>query len=129
VPILNCEPHLNFALGLSRDPGDASDHFAKTYRFRVRIVAPEHPLAAGLRGLVRVYRSEGTVGWGRPAEAAARVAVCDDDPNQAALFARETPGGGRRVSFFLSDREGEAALLTPEGWRLFDAAVRWVAGR
>ncbi|HXG61598.1 MAG TPA: hypothetical protein VNO22_09495 [Planctomycetota bacterium] len=136
VPILNCEPHLNVALGLSREPDGPPPHFTKTYRFRIRILAPEHPLAAGLRDRVRVYHAPGTVGWGLPVESAVRVAVLDDDETQTALFACETSAPGpeqrfpaRRVSFFLSDYTSDATLLTPEGWRLFDAAVSWLTGR
>lgn len=134
VPILNCEPNLSPALGLAGRPGAAGDHFAKTYRFRVRIVAPDHPLAAGLRGRVRIYERPGTVGWAPPAASAAVVAVSDDAPEQATIFACEAaardPAGSppaRRAAFFLSDREHEATFLTPEGWTLFEAAVRWLA--
>jgi hypothetical protein len=134
VPILNCEPHLNHTLGLSRGPGTSSDHFAKTNRFRVRILVPDHPLAGGLKDLVRVYESKGTVGWGLPADSAVRLAVCDDNADQTSIFAyesgavvREEKLAARRVSFFLADHTQEAARMTPEGWKLFDAAVSWLA--
>lgn len=133
VPILNCEPHLNYTLMLSRREGLPTEHFAKTRRFRIRILNPEHPLAAGLKDMARVYEPRGTVGWGLPAEAATLVAASDDNPEHIAIFAYEKGAevrgerlAGRRVSFFLSDTTQDATLLTPDGWQLFDAAVRWL---
>lgn len=122
------DPRLGLAL--SRHPGSPSDHFGKAYRFRIRIVSLLHPLAGGLTDLVRVYDSHGTVGWGFPADSAARIAVCDDNTGQTAIFAYEKSTevrgerpAGRRVGFFLSDRTQDALRLTADGWKAFDAAA------
>jgi hypothetical protein len=85
----------------------------------VEIVAPDHPLAAGLTGLVRVYRGPAWLRYAEPLADAVIVAR-DLKRGRPVLFAYESP---RRVSFFL----GPDAELTPEGRALLRAAAEWAA--
>jgi hypothetical protein len=92
------------------------------------VVSEEHPLAAGLGGLVQIV--PGTVAWGRPPAGAVRVAVLSAEPTKVALFAYERgaamvdrPAAARRVGFFATDRSGVAG--SDAAMRLFDAAVDW----
>jgi glucose/arabinose dehydrogenase len=101
---------------------------------QVDIVAPAHPLAAGLSGRVTVTSSAQTFSWGRPNANAALVARPAGDATRAVIFGYEKgaamPGlaaPGRRVGFFLEN--STASALTTAGGSLFDATVRWATGR
>ena len=85
----------------------------------ISIVEPEHPLAAGLTGIVRVYRGPAWLRYAQPGPGAVVVAR-DLKQGRPVLFAHESP---RRVGFFV----GPDAALTPEGRRLLDAAAAWAA--
>ncbi len=101
----------------------------------VEIVNPELPLAAGLKGEVRVFKQQQSMRWCKPAENALMPAtVAGSKQNKAAVTAFETgsalprmgsPAPNRRVSLFM----GLFAVteLTDAGWRLFDAAIEWAA--
>ena len=98
------------------------------------IVRPDHPLAAGLSGTVRVAAAPDRCSWGRARADAVKIAIVEGDDARAAIFAYDRgsamPGGiapARRLSLFLFDHT--AGTLTPEGWALFDAGVEWSAGR
>jgi hypothetical protein len=98
------------------------------------VAAPDHPLAAGLRGALTVLQSRQIVRWGSPGDDATIVARYPGAPaGQSAIFAydrgADMPGGraaARRVGMFLGNNRVIGAL-TGEGWRLFDAAVTWCA--
>jgi hypothetical protein len=97
------------------------------------LLRTDHPLAAGLSGTLRVAKGPDRCSWGRAREDAIRIAAVEGDAARAAIFGYEQgaamPGlvaPARRLSFFLFDHT--APSLTPEGWALFDAAVRWCAG-
>jgi hypothetical protein len=95
---------------------------------------PSHPLAAGLSGEAVVLTRNQLLRWGIPGEEAIVVAHYANEPEgHAALFAyergRQMPGGpaaARRVAIFLGN-DRVINSLTPDGWRLFDAAVTWSA--
>jgi beta-N-acetylglucosaminidase-like protein len=98
------------------------------------IVEPDHPLAAGLEGVVQIYRGPGTLRFGRPGPSATVVAI-GGDPPRPVLFAYEAgaemPGGkapARRVALFLPPEALDPWLLGPRGRDLFDAAVGWATG-
>jgi hypothetical protein len=96
----------------------------------IKIVKTDHPLAAGLSGTVRVYtdnvcREVRGQGVGPDAIKIANTPV---DATSWAIFAYEKggmmPGGkapGKRVGFFWHRPSG----ATPEGKKLFIAAVAW----
>lgn len=98
-------------------------------------IAPEpaqHPLAAGLAGEYQITELPSDQGWGRPGARAVRIATVGGDRNKAVIFAynRDTPmpampAPHRRVAFLAGQTSLES--LTHEGWRLFEAAVRWAA--
>jgi hypothetical protein len=98
------------------------------------ITDPHHPLAAGLSGEAMVLTRNQLLRWGIPGEEAIVVAHYAGEPDShAALFAyergRQMPGGpaaARRVAIFLGN-DRVISSLSPDGWRLFDAAVTWSA--
>ncbi len=133
VPLMVWEPLLYHELGMIPGGVHKADWAAGRGLSHVVIADPAHPLAAGFSGRVKVAASPSQLSWGRPRPDAARVAVIEDAPERAAIFAYERgaamPRGrapARRLGFFLFDDTADA--LTEEGWRLFDAAVRWCAG-
>ena len=78
----------------------------------ISIVEPGHPLAAGLSGIVRVYRGPAWLRYAHPV-AGAVVVARDLKQGRPVLFAHESP---RRVGFFV----GADAELTPRAagcWR------------
>lgn len=130
VPLLVWEPILFHRLGMIPRGENKTDWAADRGLWDVVIADPSHPLAAGLEGRVRVAEGPDQLSWGRPRGDAAKVAHLEGNPSQAAIFAYDRgatmPGRtapARRVGFFLFDET--AARLTRDGWKLFDAAVRW----
>jgi hypothetical protein len=134
VPMVALESSAFTRLGLTglawkRDVGPTDQRFRE-----VMITKPEHPLAAGLTGQAIVLQRRLGLRWGLPGEDAIIVASFPSSPaNQSAVFAyergSETPGGhaaARRVGLFLGNGR-VIKSLTPDGWRLFDAAVTWSA--
>ena len=112
-----------------------SDMGSSPERDEIVIRRPEHPLAAGLSGSVRVMSQPQILSWGLPAPAAVVIAsYTGAAPDVAVIFAYENgavmAGGtapARRVGLFLHDGRAVKAL-NDQGWRLFDAAVAWVVG-
>jgi len=98
----------------------------------VEIAQRNHPLSGNFIGVVKVYSQGDDIGWGRPGPGAVKIVTMRDDPSKAVIFGFETGARmsgmnapARRVGFYL--QEGAAENLTPNGWRLFDAAVKWCA--
>jgi len=102
----------------------------------INIVNPKHPLAAGLSGKVRIYRLPGTMHWGKAlAPGAEVVATLVDYPDAKSIYVIRrgaklydgTPAPGLRIQYFIeNDNErGTINLMSPEGWRLWDAAVNY----
>jgi hypothetical protein len=136
VPMVALESSAFTRLGLTgpvwkRDVGPTSQRLND-----IVISEPTHPLAAGLTGQPVVLDKKQGLRWGLPGDDAIIVARFPGGakPPQGAVFAyergSEMPGGraaARRVALFLGNGRVIKAL-TPEGWRLFDAAVTWSAG-
>ena len=107
---------------------------------QINIVDPSHPLAAGLSGVVTVTTSPLTMsfGTGNLGAGVSLVAQGVTDPLDRAITvadvgdallgdgSAENPAvaPGRRVMFFLQD--SNFGDLTPDGVKLFDAAVAYV---
>lgn len=134
VPVLTWEPRLFYDLGMLPGAVHHTDWAATRNLSTVSIVDPSHALAAGLSGKVVLTTGPAQLSWGRAREDAIRIAVIDGSPEKAAVFAYDRgasmPGlaaPARRVGLFLFDQT--AQQLTPQGWALFDAAVRWAAGK
>ena len=129
APIVTWEPQLFDDLGLT---GTAAAS-GMAPQSRITIIAPGHPLAAGLTGLVTVTTTPTTLAWGQPAAGAARIARMPGNGSRIAIFGYERGAAmagltapARRVGLFLGDTA--ANILTPDGGALFDAAVRWASG-
>jgi hypothetical protein len=135
LPILNCEPNLGATFRISTRSARSDEVFLRGKQKAIRIVDPRHPLSAGLSGSITVYSGrDGFLTWGVPDPDHGRViARCDTPEGEPTIFAYD-PGPAargadlpaRRLSFFLASNTEEAARLTPEGWALFDAAVKWL---
>lgn len=102
----------------------------------IQIIDPTHPIAAGLSGKVVVYPQPHGHHFGTsPAPGVTKVATQDGNPDNFALLAAEkgaqlTQGRlapARRVHWFWESEAG--ANLTADGWKIFDACVKWAAGR
>ena len=133
---------MNWEAGLVHD-GDTGNFFmsdglgSASSQTQIQIVDSLHPLAAGLSGTVTVTSSaqsfqtaKSTLGGGVDLVASTMGgdhAILGADVGDA-LLGDGSPGkpsvaAGRRVFFFLHD--GSFANLTPDGLKLFDAAVAY----
>jgi hypothetical protein len=100
----------------------------------VLIANPDHPLAAGLEGSVRVFNHPMRVRWAAPPETATAVASYPGAPDENTLvfgyergdFTADGRAAARRVGLFLGNDE-IVRSLNEQGWRLFEAAVSWCA--
>ncbi|MFC0210861.1 hypothetical protein ACFFK0_00100 [Paenibacillus chartarius] len=99
----------------------------------VQIKDEKHPLAAGLKGEVAVYKNNGKLGYGVPGKDAIVIATVPGDEKKAAVFAYEKGASNinnekvpaRQVFFYFT--AGEESNQTDEGLKLLDAAVQWAA--
>ena len=129
----------------------APSHGVTVDQLYVVITNPNHPLAAGLSGRVQVYRVPREMNWGAHLAPGAQVvatlapsleaagdaaANTATDYSGAAVIYYVPKGGalaegataaGLRIQYFVENENGPGTynLLTPEGFRLFDAAVNW----
>lgn len=96
------------------------------------VLDAKHPLSGGLEGPVRVFDEPQRVRWVRPGGSANVAATLAGEADKAALFAYESgailprigrPAPNRRVSMFMG--YFATSHFTEDGWKLFDAAVRW----
>ncbi|MEO6098388.1 MAG: hypothetical protein ABIW76_23030, partial [Fibrobacteria bacterium] len=142
TPILNCEAFLQDDLGLtaagpSGDPGPPSqfEFGVMDNQTALDIKDPLHPLAAGLRDRVVIYTSPKEVNWGKVGPGAKVVASLAGDAAGTSIYVYAKGAilfdgalaAGTRIGFFLEDdnKTGTPNLLTPDGLKLFDAAVRF----
>jgi hypothetical protein len=110
--------------------GEAAE--IKTYQIR----DSKHPLAAGLKDTIAIYKESGKVSYSQsPSKEAVIIAENPVNGNnkQYTMFAYEKgaknimgdPVPARQVFFSLPN--GQEANLTDDGWKLFDAAIQWAA--
>lgn len=101
-----------------------------------QIVDGKHPLAAGLKGTVAIYKEDGKISYSPSPSKEATVILeypADGNKKKATIFAYEK--GAKNVSgetvparqVFFSLPAGQAPNLTDDGWKLFDAAIQWAA--
>ena len=133
APVVTWESRIFDDLGMT-GPTAATDYGAAGNQSRLDIVQSGHPLAAGLTGRVTVTTAPTTLDWGKPGAGAAVVARLPGTANRVGIFGYERGAAmvgltapARRVGFFLGDTA--ASSLTPQGWALFDAAIRWASGQ
>ena len=129
----------------------APSHGVTVDQLALVITNPDHPLAAGLSGRVQVYRVLREMNWGAhlapgaqvvatlaPSLAAAGDAAANaaTDYSGAAVIYFVPKGGalaegatatGLRIQYFVENENGPGTynLMTEDGFRLFDAAVKW----
>ncbi len=129
----------------------APSHGVTVDQLDIVIVDPDHPLAAGLSGLVHVYNYKREMNWGAHLAPGAHVvatlapsleAAGDAEGNVAADYssaatiyfvpqggelADGTAAAGLRIQYFVENENGPGTynLMTEEGHRLFDAAINW----
>lgn len=145
TPIFSYEAFLQDEFGLVNpqgrpvDPGppaDNADFGAIEDQTHIRIVNPSHPLAAGLSGLVQVYRFPREMNWGKAiAPSAEVVATLPDYPEAAVIYVIRkgaplydgTPAPGLRVQYYTENdnQTGTINLMTGPGLRMFDAAINY----
>ena len=134
VPMMVPEYGLYPALGMTGSTLD-EDFGAETVSTTdLQIAEPAHPLAAGFTNTVTALSpGAGLYGFGVPGTGAVKVAApSGGTAGRYAIFGYEQGAAmvqlaapARRVGWFV-DKEA-ATRLTPDGWALFDAAVRWTA--
>jgi RHS repeat-associated protein len=130
APVLVLEPLLFDDMGLTLGTVN-SDFGTQSGQTQVVITGAGHPMAAGLSGTRVVTTAAQPIGWGVPASSAVKVATIANAPSQFAVFGYPTGATmassfvapGRRVGWFGS--AAAMAALAPDGWLLFDAAVKW----
>lgn len=122
-------------------PVDFYEYGQKSGELKVKIVNPNHPMAADLRDSVVLSKGPTTVAVGVLGSGAKRIAIVED-ACKAVLFGYEDgdPMVGlnapaRRVGFFFNASALDFETQTGEKkqdyqyWRLFDAAIEWAVGQ
>jgi len=141
----------NAAIAKAVAGNSAPSHGVTVDQLAIVITNPNHPLAAGLSGRVQVYRVLREMNWGAhlapgaqvvatlaPSLAAAGDAAANaaTDYSGAAVIYFVPKGGalaegatatGLRIQYFVENENGPGTynLMTEDGFRLFDAAVKW----
>ncbi len=127
APVMCLEPIAFPVLGMTGS-GRGADWEWGTPPARVRFPLPGHPLSGRRTGPITLPAS---IAWGRPAGEALRIAVLDDRPERAVLFAYDAgkqmvgaKAPARRVGLLL-DPTVIVANPDVESWSLFEDAVNW----
>ncbi|UJF35595.1 hypothetical protein [Paenibacillus hexagrammi] len=129
VPIVYAKPQVASITGLTGMLDYGQLDAAKT----LQIKDNKHPLAAGLKDQVTVYKNDGKIGYAIPGKEAVTIVTAPGDDKKAAVFAYEKgakninnePVPARQVFFYLS--AGEEMNQTDDGLKLLDAAIQWAA--
>ncbi|MFC5740139.1 hypothetical protein [Dyella tabacisoli] len=131
TPMVTWESDLLDDMGMSGKRPD-TDFGKADKQHALWLVNAPHALAAGLpAGIVNVYVKNAPMNWGKPGLGASIIATLAGEPEKVAIFGYEkgatmdyeSLAPARRVMFFLDNETFDN--LTPEGYRLFDAAVDW----
>ena len=142
TPVISYEAFIQDEMGLTAKelPGDPGEPEKFNYGVRekdteIAIVNPDHPLAAGLKGNVTVYKVPREVTWGKVGKNATVIATLSGKSVAAAIYIYNkgdvlfdgTKAAGMRIGFFLEEenKTGTSNYMTEDGLRLFDAAVRF----
>ena len=142
IPVLNYEAFIQDEMGMtakepSGDPGEPED-FAYGVRDKdtgIDILMSDHPLAAGLKGYITIYKEPKQITWGKVANEAKVIATLKGKKDAAAIYLYDkgarlfdgTIAAGMRIGFFLEEENltGTSNFMTEDGLRLFDAAVKF----
>jgi hypothetical protein len=128
VPVVCLEPAI---MGAMKMTGTGMNGSGVAMTTQIAIALPMHPLAAGLSGTVAVTTAAVEVSWGAPPATAEHIATLVGMTGRSTIYSYEkgammvggTPAPARRVGLFIHTTVSDR--LTPEGWKLFDAAVDW----
>jgi hypothetical protein len=132
VPVIYAESQNIGDINLS---GKSSDEDNGNFTGKtVTIKDSGHPIAAGLKGNVDIFKMDGKIGFVVPSKEGVIVAAAPDDDKRAVICVFEKgaknmtnePVPARTVYFYLVG--GEEINQTDDGWKLFDAAVKWATG-
>ncbi|WP_066340714.1 pectate lyase [Metabacillus litoralis] len=132
VPVIYAEPYVLDDVSLSASTSGAFGSFDNQTSFNIKL--SNHPLAAGLSGMIDVYTQPGKVNFGAPSDEAIVIATAEDDDSKATIFAYEKgsknmkgdPVPARQVATFLF--AGQEGFVTENGWKLIDESVKWALG-
>ncbi|WP_028548331.1 hypothetical protein [Paenibacillus sp. UNC451MF] len=102
----------------------------------INILDSKHPLAAGLKDTVAIYKEDGKISYGlHPGKEAVTIAEypVSGDNKKVTIFGYEK--GSKNINnevvparqVYFSMPTGEENKLTDNGWKLFDAAMEWAA--
>ena len=142
IPVINYESFIQDEMGLtakepSGDPGEPADYAygVRNKDTSIDIIMSDHPLAAGLEGTVKVYHEPKQITWGKVGKGAKVIATLTGEKSGAVIYIYDkgaklfdgTTAAGIRIGIFLEDDDetGTANLMTEDGLRLFDAAVKF----
>lgn len=112
-----------------KDEGAYGEMIGET---KIRIIIPEHPLAAGYNGVIQTTTNgNNRFHWGKPNENATIVATAQNKADRAMLYSYDD--GARMVGLRAPARRvflhsATAPDLTAEGLVLFLTAVHWAQG-
>jgi hypothetical protein len=131
VPLVTWENDLldDLAMTGKRHDTDFGEEEKERY---IWIVNAPQAMAAGLpAGVANVYVRQAPMSWGKPGPGSTTIATIYGQPEKAAIFGYEQGATmdyealapARRVMLFLGN-DG-FANLSPQGLRLFDAAIDW----
>lgn len=132
VPVIVLEPAIQDDMGMT---GTTWDTHMGTASGQTQMVLPNanDPLAAGLSGTRTVTSSGSNFNWGVPSSSGVKVATLPSNSGRSTIYRYErgatmvsATAPERRVALFIGDNT--ANTLNNDGWRLFDAAVRWATG-
>ena len=123
----NLEPRLNLT-------GTGPDDRGTTDQTQISTIAADADpaLTAGLSGTVTVYSETFGIAWGLPGPGALKVATVNGNANEVAIFAypkgammaNDVAAPAKRVFYFVRESANDE-LLTEDGLKLFDAAVKY----
>ncbi|AOW23364.1 hypothetical protein AVM11_17015 [Sphingomonas melonis TY] len=134
VPLVTWENDLLDDLAMTGKRHDSDFGEAEKERYLWIVNAPQ-PMAAGLpAGIVDVYARQAPMSWGKPGLGATIIATIYGQPEKVAIFGYETGATmdyealapARRVMLFMGN-DG-FTNLSPDGLKLFDAAIDWAIG-
>ncbi len=132
VPVVVVEPNVLDDMKMTGTVS-GTDFGTKTGQNSIAVVDATHPLAAGLSGTRVVDATNQTFTWGLPSANAARVATLPGESAKWGIFGYEIGTSmvglnapDRRVGLFLGD--SAVTQFLPDGWTLFEAAIRWAGG-
>lgn len=142
TPVISYEAFIQDEMGLTAKelPGDPGEPEDFNYGVRekdtgIDIVMPDHPLAAGMKGHVTVYKEPREVTWGKVGKGSKVIATLTGKKEAAVIYIYNkgaelfdgTIAAGMRIGFFLEEENitGTSNFMTGEGLRFFDAAVNF----